>query len=128
VTAASGLAAPAITGVPIVADALSELNIENSFTSIAASGAAGDGDYAVAGSVIVDVFELRTRAWIGDNVLINAAGPIPGSSSALVSATAPMKVVNISGGIAGDDRSAGIGMALMSRSSTATRAHTSVVA
>ena len=113
VTAAAGLAAPAVTGVPIVEDALAELNIENSFTSIAASGAAGTGDYAVAGSVIVDVFDLRTRAWIGDNVLINATGPIPGGSSALVSATDASKVVNISGGVAATTGSAGIGMALM---------------
>ena len=107
VTAVAGLTSIPVTGVPIVEDTLA------SISSIAASGAAGDGDAAVAGSVIVDVFDLRTRAWIADGVTINPTGTVPAGSSALISASAPIKIVNIAGGVAATTGDAGVGMALI---------------
>ena len=77
VTAVAGTTSIPISGVPLVQMALDLFGITNSFSSVAMSGAAGDGDYAVAGSVIIDVFDLRTRAWIADGVTINPTGPIP---------------------------------------------------
>src|SRR5439155_382404 len=77
VPATAGLTSLPVTGVSRLDDVLTFLGIENSFSSVAASGAAGSGDYAVGGSPIIDVFDLRTRAWIGDNVTINPTGPTP---------------------------------------------------
>ena len=67
------------------------------FTNIAISGSAGTGDFAISGSVVIDILDMRTRAWIADNVQINATGAIPGGSSAEVKATEQMKATKVQG-------------------------------
>src|SRR5439155_907786 len=47
VTATAGLTSLPVTGISRLDDVLTFLGIENSFSSVAASGAAGSGDYAV---------------------------------------------------------------------------------
>ncbi|MEX1357532.1 MAG: hypothetical protein WD981_02810, partial [Gaiellaceae bacterium] len=106
VSALSGLAVLPIPGIPL-------LDPPPEFTSVAVSGSAGTGDFAIAGSVIIDVLDLRTRAWIGDGVRINETGPIPAGSSAEVLATDVTAVKNLAGGVAVTTGSAGVGMALI---------------
>ena len=106
VTAASGIATlPIVVPIP-------SANFTIDFTNVAISGAAGDGDAAIAGSVSINVLDLRTRAWIADNVQINAAAVLPGSS-AQVAATDVSAVKTIAGALAATTGSAGIGAALI---------------
>ena len=83
------------------------------FTNLAISGSAGTGDFAISGSVVIDILDLRTRAWIADNVQINATGAIPGGSSAEVKATDVSTLKTIAGALAVTSGSAGIGAALI---------------
>ena len=83
-----------------------------SFTNVAISGSAGTGDFAIAGSVSINILGLRTRAWIADDVQINAAGALPGSS-AEVTATDVSTVKSVAGALAVTSGSAGIGAAIV---------------
>ena len=83
-----------------------------SFTNVAISGSAGTGDFAIAGSVSINILGLRTRAWIADNVQINQTGALPGSS-AEVTATDVSTVKSVAGALAVTSGSAGIGAAIV---------------
>ncbi|HEX7525481.1 MAG TPA: hypothetical protein VF327_04190, partial [Gaiellaceae bacterium] len=110
VTAAAGLVTlPFTIPMPIP---VGDLTVN--FTSIAISGAAGlGGDYAISGSVSINILGLRTRAWIADGVQINQTGAIPGGSSAEVTATDVSTVKSIGGALAVTSGSAGIGAAIV---------------
>ena len=106
VTAASGLVTlPIVVPIP-------SANFTVNFTNAAVSGAAGDGDAAIAGSVSINILGLRTRAWIADNVQINAVTILAGSS-ANVAATDASAVKSIAGALAATTGSAGVGAALI---------------
>ena len=106
VTSLSGLAKLGFTGI----DLLTSLP---AMTSVAISGSLGTGSVSIGGSVIIDVFDLRTRAWIADRVKINALGTIPAGASAEVRATDVSDVRNGAGGVAGTTGSAAVGLGLI---------------
>ena len=62
--------------------------------------------------MVIDIYDLRTRAWIADDVTINPTGLGLGSSSALISATDVSKIVNIAGAVAATTGSAGVGIGI----------------
>src|SRR5215203_4846896 len=78
-------------------------------TSIVLGGAASDGDAAIGGSVLVDVFVITTEAAIGDGAQINQGLAGGAAQDVSVVATDVTEVVNGAGGVGVTTGSAGIG-------------------
>ncbi|MEA3511109.1 MAG: hypothetical protein U9R51_06700, partial [Actinomycetota bacterium] len=79
-------------------------------SSVVAGGALSGGDVAVGGSVLVDVFELETHAYIagGVNANLRVAGT-PGQQHISVTAVDDTHLVNGAGGLGGSTGSVGVG-------------------
>ncbi len=78
-------------------------------TSVVIGGALSDGDVAVGGSVLVDVFNIDTHAYIASGAQINQTAT-PGSNQSIsITATDSTIVKNGAGGLGGATGSVGIG-------------------
>ncbi|HTZ05978.1 MAG TPA: carbohydrate-binding protein, partial [Gaiellaceae bacterium] len=98
---------------PIVPDtSITKLTLP-AVSSVAVSGAAGGGDAAVTGSVIVDVFSISTHARIADGAQVNQS--VAGGSDQSVSVTASddTKIVNVAGALALSTGDAGVGIGII---------------
>ncbi|HEX8971092.1 hypothetical protein, partial [Oryzihumus sp.] len=118
VTANTTMVPLAPAGIPrIPADKLPKFN------SLALAGAAGGGDAAVSGSVVIDVFSFDTEAYVADGAQLNQAagynaalGGYTGKGSGqsiTVTAQDDTHLVNVAGGIAATLGDAGVGIGLI---------------
>ena len=102
---------------PIVPDSGLDFLTFPAITSVAVSGGAGTGDAAVGVSPIVDVFFLKTKAYIGDGARINQAGALGGSGQTItVAAQDDTEIVNVAGALGATTGSAGVGLSIVVRS------------
>src|SRR5207245_2349654 len=83
--------------------------------SVAISGAGSTGDdAAIAGSIIVDVLELQTKAYIADGAQVNQTGASGGSAQTIaIAADDHTKLVNVAGSLAFTEGSAGVGVSII---------------
>src|SRR6185503_17489138 len=106
VTASSSLE-PLVIDVPLI-------DSDPTFTSFAIAGSAGTSDAAVSGSVIVDVFNLITKAFIGDGAQINQSiGAGGGGQTLTVTASDITEIKNVAGAVGLTTGAAGIGVAVL---------------
>ena len=78
-------------------------------SAIAVAGAVTQGDAAVGGSILVDIYVINTHAFIGDRVRVNDSAVSNGSQNVIVIATDNTTMKEGAGGFAGAMGSAGIG-------------------
>ena len=83
-------------------------------TSVAVAGAAGTGSAAVAGSVIVDVFNLNADSYLGASSAINQGGFYTPTASQTVSVTAEnhTTITGIAGALGATTGAVGLGASL----------------
>ncbi|RRS02329.1 LEPR-XLL domain-containing protein, partial [Aquabacterium soli] len=104
-TAAVNPLAIPLGDIPLLPDSVS-------LTSVAAGFGASQGDAGVAGSLVVNVFNLDTRATLGEDVLVNqdVASPLA-TQHVTVQATDTTKIVSVAGAAAGAFGSSGVAVA-----------------
>jgi hypothetical protein len=99
---------------PIVPDTGLDFLTMPALTSVAVSGGAGTGDAAVGVSPIVDVFFLKTKAYIGDGAQINQIGALGSAAQTItVAAQDDTEIVNIAGALGATTGSAGVGLSII---------------
>ena len=98
---------------PIVPDtSVTKLTLP-AITSVAVAGAAGGGDAAVTGSVIVDVFSITTTASIADGAQVNQVAPPSAAQTVEVAAKDDTNVLNVAGALALTTGDAGVGIGII---------------
>ncbi|TMB93338.1 MAG: hypothetical protein E6J38_11040, partial [Chloroflexi bacterium] len=117
VDAAKGMTVSATTTLsPITFDIPVSFIPDPSLTSVALAGGAGTGSNAVSGSVIVDVWDMRTYAYIADGAQVNQdADPISTDpdQDITVSVTDSTEITNVAGALSLTTGSAGVGVGLI---------------
>ncbi len=82
-------------------------------TSVAVGGGAGTSGVAVGGAFIVDVFNLTTQAYIGNNASVNqSAAPSPGQSIS-ITASDDIRLVELAGSLGLSLGSVGVGVSVI---------------
>ncbi len=82
-------------------------------TSVAVAGGAGTGNLSISGSILIDVWDLSTQAYIADGAQVNQTTAGGTGQTIDVIATDETKVVNVAGALALSSGGAGIGIGLV---------------
>ncbi|MGU3646757.1 beta strand repeat-containing protein, partial [Microbacterium sp. C23T] len=82
-------------------------------SSVAIAGGASSGGAAVTGAFIVDIFDVDTRAWIGDGAQVNQTIAGGAGQSVTVRAEDSLDVVDVGGTLALSQSSASVGITVV---------------
>ncbi len=117
IDAAEGVSVEATSSiVPVIPDPKVTKITLPAVSSVAVGAAAGGGDAAVTGSVIVDLFSISTQAYIAAGAQVNQDAPYNADTTGqtlTVTATDDTQLVNVAGALALSEGSAGIGVGLI---------------
>ncbi len=83
------------------------------FTAVAIGAAAGGGDVAIGGSIIIDVVNRTTQAFLGDGAVVNQHIPTAAAQDLAFTASDQTTFIELAGAIALTTGSAGVGFALI---------------
>ncbi|MFK4837878.1 beta strand repeat-containing protein, partial [Microbacterium sp. ZW T2_14] len=83
------------------------------FTGVALGAALGGGDAGVGGSLVVNVVNRATRAWLGDAASVNQGIPTAAAQNLSFTASDQTGFVDVAGALGASTGSAGVGFALI---------------
>ena len=101
------------TLVPLTAFTIPLFDIPLDFTILAAGGSASSGSTSVGGSVAIEIFNLDTKASIGNGVHVNDTAAAGADQSISVTASANVTLSEGGGGLGASAGGAGIGIGIV---------------
>ncbi|WP_367889442.1 hypothetical protein [Humibacter ginsenosidimutans] len=104
ISSSAGVAALVVPDIPSITIAV---------TSVAIAGGAGTSGVAIGGSVIVDVIDLTTQAYIAGGAAVNQHVPVNAAQSITITAEDTTTFVQLAGAIALTGGSVGVGLGLV---------------
>ena len=81
--------------------------------SVAVAGGAGTGNLSVSGSIVIDVWDLTTKAYIADGAQVNQTTAGGTGQTVEVSSIDDTDVVNVAGALSLSSSGAGVGIGLI---------------
>ncbi|MGN6127474.1 MAG: beta strand repeat-containing protein, partial [Humibacter sp.] len=112
IDAGGAIVVTSTAGIAALAPNLPKITVPN-VTSVAIAGGAGTSGVAIGGSVIIDVINLTTRAYIADHASINQNVPVNAAQSITISAQDTTTFVQLAGAIALTAGEVGVGLGLV---------------